>query len=174
MNTNMNENMKIETIYPCPIAYIRKTGAYGKGNIRAMEQLKQWARDGGLMNKKTVIFGIPQDNPQTTARENCRYDACIALPEEYPLVTGAIYDKQLPAGGNVQYGELSGGTYAVFTVSHTAEAVAQAWIDIFSLLSANGYLPDATRPILERYQAELVAQHLCEICVPVDSSTIIS
>lgn len=201
MNTTMNGTMKIETIHPYPIAYVRQTGAYGKENIRAMDQLKQWARDGGLMNSKAVIFGIPQDNPQTTAPENCRYDACIALPEEHAPATEAIYDKLVPAGdtmcskqasagdtmrikqapagdtmpskhpsvgSNIQYGEITGGTYAVFTVNHTAEALAQAWSNIFPQLFASGYLLDATRPILERYQADLVAEHLCEICIPID------
>ncbi|MDF3000518.1 MAG: gyrase inhibitor [Bacillota bacterium] len=199
-NVNMNANMKIETIHPCPIAYVRQTGAYGKDNIRAMEQLKQWARNNGLMNGKTVIFGIPQDNPQITAPEYCRYDACIALVEEPLGAKEAEYSKhvpaddttsakQIPAGGTtpskqipsgdtmhsqqasedskVQYGELPGGTYAVFTVSHTAEAVAQAWIEIFALISASGSIPDLSRPILERYHAGLVAEHLCEICVPI-------
>lgn len=164
-------NMKIETIHPCRIAYVRQTGAYGKENIRAMEQLKQWARDRGLRNSKTVIFGIPQDNPQTTAPENCRYDACIVLAEGHPPAADSVYAKQVPADCKVQYGEITGGTYAVFTVNHTAEAVAQAWIEIFDLLSVSGHLPDISRAILERYQAGLVAEHLCEICVPIDSST---
>lgn len=168
MNGNMSASMKIETIHPCPIAYVRQTGAYGNDNIRAMEQLKQWARNNGLMNDKTVIFGIPQDNPQTTAPENCRYDACIALAEESLCAKEGVYARHVPADGNIQYGELTGGTYAVFTVSHTAEAVAQAWAEIFALISASGYIPDLTRPILERYQAELVAAHLCELCVPIN------
>ena len=190
VNVNMNANMKIETIHPCPIAYVRQTGAYGNDNIRAMEQLKQWARNNGLMNSKAVIFGIPQDNPQTTAPENCRYDACIALAKEHLRANEAVSAKhvpaddmtsakQIPAGdtmhsqlasedSNIQYGELTGGTYAVFTVSHTAEAVAQAWTEIFALISASGFIPELSRPILERYQAELVAAHLCELCVPIN------
>lgn len=168
VNVNMNANMKIETIHPCPIAYVRQTGAYGNDNIRAMEQLKQWARNNGLMNSKAVIFGIPQDNPQTTAPENCRYDACIALAKEHLRANEAVSANQVPDDGNIQYGELAGGTYAVLTVSHTTEAVAQAWTEIFALISASGYIPDLSRPILERYQAELVAHHLCEICMPIN------
>ncbi len=149
-------NMNIETIPACSIAYIRQTGAYGKGNIKTMEQLKSWAKANHLMNSKAVIFGIAQDNPQTTPPENCRYDACILLSEQ-----------RVPAGDNVQHGEIAGGKYAVFTVRHTAEVVEQAWREIFPVLSENGYLPDTTRPILERYSVEQVEQHLCEICVPI-------
>jgi len=58
------------------------------------------------MNSKSVIFGIVHDNPQTTPPENCRYDACILLA-----------DKHFPAGSNIQYGEIAGGKYMVFTVN---------------------------------------------------------
>ncbi|MHB8061451.1 MAG: AraC family transcriptional regulator [Ruminiclostridium sp.] len=149
-------NMNIETIPSCSIAYIRQIGAYGEENIRTMEKLKHWAKANNLMNSKTVIFGIAHDNPQTTPSENCRYDACILLADE-----------NFAADGNVQHGEIVGGKYAVFTVKHTAEAVKQAWVEIFPVLSESGYLPDTTRPILERYATEQVEQHLCEICVPI-------
>jgi DNA gyrase inhibitor GyrI len=149
-------NMNIETISSCSIAYIRQIGAYGVENIHTMEQLKHWAKANNLMNSKTVIFGIAHDNPQTTPPENCRYDACILLNDEH-----------FPTDGNVQHGEINGGKYAVFTVKHTAEAVEQAWVEIFPVLSESGYLPDTTRPILERYAAEQVEKHLCEICVPI-------
>jgi DNA gyrase inhibitor len=108
------------------------------------------------MNSKTVIFGIAHDNPQTTPPENCRYDACILLANEH-----------FPANDNVQQGKIAGGKYAVFTVKHNAEAVEQAWAEIFPVLSESGYLSDNTRPILECYSAVLVEQHLCEICVPI-------
>lgn len=148
-------NMKIEVIPTCSIAFIRHRGAYGEGNVETMEQLKHWAKDKNLMNSKSVIFGIAHDDPQTTLPENCRYDACLLLA-----------DQRIPTNDTVQHGELFGGKYAVFTVEHTAEAVKQAWGEIFPVLSDN-YLPDTTRPILERYAAEQVAQHLCEICVPI-------
>ena len=149
-------NMNIETIQSCSIAYIRQIGAYGEENIQTMEQLKHWAKANNLMNSKAVIFGIAHDNPQTTSPENCRYDACILLADDH-----------FPAGNNVQHGEIAGGKYSVFTVKHTAEAVERAWVEIFPVLSESGYLPDTTRPILERYAAEKVEQHLCEICVPI-------
>lgn len=149
-------NINIETIPYCSIAYIRQVGAYGEGNIKTMEKLKDWAKANNLMNSKTVIFGIAHDNPQITPPENCRYDVCILLPDE-----------NFPVGSDVQLGKIAGGKHVVFTVTHTAEAVQQAWVDIFPVLSDNGYLPDTTRPIMERYAAEKIEKHLCEICVPI-------
>lgn len=148
--------MNIETIPSCSIAYIRQIGAYGEKNIQTMEQIKHWAKANSLFNSKAMIFGIAHDNPQTTPPENCRYDACILLTDE-----------NFTVGGNVLHGKIVGGKYAVFTVKHTAKAVGQAWTEIFSSLSDSGCLADTTRPILERYAAEKVEQHFCEICVPI-------
>ncbi len=149
-------NMSIETISQCSIAYIRQIGAYGENNIQTMEQLKCWAKANNLMNSKAVIFGIAHDDPQKIPPENCRYDVCILLADE-----------RFRAGSDIQYGKIAGGKYAVFTVKHTAEAVEQAWMEIFSALSERSCIVDTTRPILERYAAEKVEQHLCEICVPI-------
>lgn len=149
-------NMSIETISPCSIAYIRQIGAYGENNIQTMEQLKRWAKANNLMNSKTVIFGIAHDDPQTTPPENCRYDVCLLLADE-----------SFRAGSNIRYGEITGGKYAVFTLKHTAVAVKQAWMEIFPALSERSCMIDPARPILERYAAEKIEQHICEICVPI-------
>lgn len=87
-------NIQLESIPATRIAYVRQTGPYGPGNAQAMEQLKGWAREQGLLQGSAVLFGIPQDNPATTRPELCRYDACISLTESPP------------AGASVPYGEL--------------------------------------------------------------------
>lgn len=150
--------MKIamEDIPLSPIAYIRRTGAYGIENIQTMEQLKCWASANHLMNDETVIYGIAHDNPQMTPPEECRYDACIVLTAT-----------QLPEKNGVQLGEITGGKYAVFTTEHTAEAVKQLWTELFPALAENHCSLDSARPILERFAAKMISQHLCEICVPV-------
>ncbi len=149
-------NMNIEIIPSCSIAFIRQIGAYGVKNNQTMEQLKHWAKANNRMSSKAVIYGIAHDDPQTTPPENCRYDACILVSDEH-----------FPAGDHVQHGEITGGKYAVFKVKHTAEAIEKAWVEIFPALSENGYCSDNTRPILERYSAEQVERHLCEICIPI-------
>lgn len=157
--TEREENtmkITIENITSCRIAYLRNTGAYGANNIQAMAQIKDWAKANGLMGKNTIILGIAHDNPQTTPPEKCRYDACVILPNK-PFMTE----------DSMQYREMEGGKYAIFTVKHTAKAMAQAWGEIFPALSLEGHILDHARPILERYAAKKVAQHLCEICIPI-------
>jgi len=149
-------NIKIEKIPSCRIAYIRQVGSYGTGNVQTMEKLKHWAKSNNLFNDKSIIFGIAHDNPETTKPENCRYDTCIVVSNDYYVNEGYV-----------NQGNIIGGNYAVFKISHTVEAVKKAWIEIFPELLKQGYQFDETRPILERYIVEMVNNQYCEICVPI-------
>lgn len=149
-------NIKIELIPSCRIAYIRQVGPYGTSNVQTMEKLKNWAKSKSLFNDKSIIFGIAQDNPNTTKHENCRYDTCIVVSDDYYICEDYVKE-----------GNIIEGNYAVFKISHTPEAVEKAWKEIFPELLKQGYQFDETRPILERYVVEMVNNHYCEICVPV-------
>lgn len=149
-------NIKIEKMPTYRIAFIRNIGPYGISNVQTMEKLKKWAKVNHLFNDKSIIFGIAQDNPETTKPENCRYDACIVISNCY-LITDRY----------VREGNIVGGNYAIFKINHTTEAVQKAWIDIFPELSRQGYQFDKTRPIMERYIVQMVNNHHCEICVPI-------
>ncbi len=148
-------DMKIEAIPPYRIAYIRHTGPYGTGNVQTMEKLKKWARSNNLLHDNSIILGIAHDNPETTKPENCRYDVCLV-----------ISDDSCAGNEDVSLGNIVGGSHAVFKIRHTAEAVQQAWLEIFPELSKQGYQFDITRPVLERYIVEMVNNCYCEICVP--------
>jgi len=168
--------LKTEYIAPCSMAYIRHTGPYGPGNIETMEHLKHWAKSRDLMNGHSVILGIARDNPQIIPPETCRYDACILLPDGYSgggpggNSVGSSVSSSVGSSDtekDVHLGSITGGRYGVFTIDHTAEAVKQAWEEVFQQLFEESYMPDTSRPILERYKAELIEQHLCEICIPI-------
>jgi len=149
-------DIMIEKIPAYKIAYIRQIGPYGINNKQTMEKLKEWAKSNHLFNDESIIFGIAQDNPETTKPENCRYDTCIVVSNDY-LVTDDY----------VREGDIVGGKYAVFKIKHTEEAVQKAWTDIFPELLRQGYQFDEARPIIERYIVKMVNNHYCEICVPV-------
>ncbi|PHV70784.1 DNA gyrase inhibitor [Sporanaerobium hydrogeniformans] len=149
-------NIKIETISPSTIAYYRRYGAYGVENIETMEKLKSWATTNNYMDENSIILGIAHDNVQLTKPENCRYDACIVLGNNTVI-----------GNDTITIGKISGGKYAVFTIEHTASAMQKAWSEIFPTISKSKYEVDYNRPIMERYIAKLVANHYCEICVPI-------
>lgn len=149
-------DINLEMIPSYKIAYIRKTGPYGSDNVKIMEQLKSWAREENLLNESSIILGIAQDNPEFTEPKDCRYDVCLVVSEEFKVDNKYI-----------NFGETIGGSYCVFKISHTADAMQKAWMDIFSELSKINYEIDPKKPILERYAIEMINKHYCEICVPV-------
>ncbi|MGL4336600.1 MAG: AraC family transcriptional regulator [Turicibacter sp.] len=146
--------LKIENLSKCRIAYIREVGPYGPNNIHTMQKLKDWAKERNLLDETAIIFGIPQDNPETTAPQNCRYDACLVISNDF-LIDDSISEGKFP-----------GGKHAIFKIKHTAQAIQKAWSDIFPALHSEGYHIDA-KPIFERYTSEMIQNHYCEICVPI-------
>ncbi|MDF2882884.1 MAG: yosT [Clostridiaceae bacterium] len=149
-------NTCIEIIPSYHVAYIRRTGPYGSENSKIMEQLKSWGREKNLFNEGSIILGIAQDNPKFTEPKNCRYDACLVVSEEFK-----IDDKY------INLGKIIGGEYCIFKISHTADDIQKAWIEIFDELSKRNYQFDDKRPILERYTMQMINKHFCEICVPI-------
>ncbi|OAS87965.1 MULTISPECIES: AraC family transcriptional regulator [Metabacillus] len=145
----------VENIPKYRIAYVRQVGPYGPNNIQAMEKLKKWAEENNLI-KSAIILGIPQDNPETTLPENCRYDACIAISEDFQL------------NDSICESEISGGKYVISKVKHTVEDIQKAWAEILSTIQNSEYQID-NKPILERYTGDMINNGYCEICVPVKS-----
>ena len=146
--------IKIETIPNERIAFVRQIGPYGPDNVQAMEKIKKWAKEKQLFSEKVVIMGIPQDNPETTRPEDCRYDACLVISQEETV------------DENVADGRLAGGAYAICEIPHTADAIQQAWTTIFKEIQTGAYQVDDSRPAMERYTADMIQRHACELCIP--------
>jgi DNA gyrase inhibitor GyrI len=149
-------NIEIEKIPSCRIAYMRRIGPYGTANSQLMEKFKGWVKSNISLDDKSIILGIAQDNPAVVKPEDCRYDVCLVIPDDYCVNSD-----------RVSLGRINGGRYAVFKINHNAEAIQKAWVDMFAELDKQGFRMDEARPILERYIGELVSNHYCEICVPV-------
>jgi DNA gyrase inhibitor GyrI len=155
---------KIETMVYTEYVYMRRTGEYGKGNAVLMESFKAWLRSQNMLADASVILGIARDDPGITAAENCRYDVCLLTAADGRCFAGTL---DTVSGNRIEYGTMSGGTYAVFIIEHTACAVEQAWNILPAALAERKLTVDHSRPILERYACAMVRNHLCEICVPV-------
>lgn len=148
--------MKIEQLPESRIAYFRNIGEYGtKSNKQMMESFKKWAIASGVLDDQSTIYGIPQDNPEITAKEECRYDICVVISEDFKV--------ERPAYA----GLLSGGKYAVFLLDHTKEAVSEFWGNIYAEIAKN-HLSIRQEPIIERYTLQMIDNHLCEILVPIN------
>ncbi|WP_371621510.1 GyrI-like domain-containing protein [Streptomyces sp. NBC_01116] len=146
----------LEEIPESRIAYLRRTGPYGVANIIQIEKIKSWAAANGLLRPDSAVLGIALDDPARTPPGDCRYDTCLVVPEDVEL-----------SHPGVRENHLAGGPHAVLTAAHTPEGLVDAWAGLFERLTTQGLAFDTTRPVLERYRPRLLAQHLCEICVPV-------
>lgn len=144
----------IEEIPESRIAYFRNVGEYGeKQNKELMEFFKKWAQKNGVFNNSTIL-GIPQDNPQVTPKDECRYDVCVVVNKDFKVTKPA------------QIGKFTGGKYAVFVLDHTKEVVSEFWGNIFSEIKKYN-LSIREQPIVERYTSQMINNHLCEILVPI-------
>ena len=143
-------NLKIENFENITIAYMHRIGKYGYENTLLMEKFKNYLKEHNLFNDNTVILGIALDDPKTTTPSNLRYDVGVIINEN----------------DNIQLDtrKIDCGKYAVFEIPHTADAVSDFWQNIGNLLSS---LPaDFKKPVIERYSAQKISQHLCEFCIP--------
>lgn len=148
--------MKIKELPEVKLIFMRRTGAYGPENQQLMETFKAWLKENELFNETTIILGIAQDNPETTVPENCRYDVGLIVSEFKEFDDPKILQTVIEAG-----------KYALFTVNHTAQAVTDFWRKLSNELNESNVTLDVRSPIIERYQYKMVANHLCEFCVPI-------
>ncbi|MCH9621694.1 MAG: hypothetical protein S4CHLAM20_11190 [Chlamydiia bacterium] len=62
------------------LLFVRKTGSYQNAPKEAFIELLKFAKKHPKLIKARK-FGIAQDNPQITAEENLRFDACLIAPK---------------------------------------------------------------------------------------------
>ena len=83
-------NVRIGELPRYHVAYMRHVGPYGAHGIPALwKRLHEWTRTRGLDTPDSIKLGIGHDDPDVTAVEKCRYDACV--------VTCAPSDAAMPA-----------------------------------------------------------------------------
>lgn len=139
------------------IAYQRLTGPYGPEiGMFWRSVFGEWMAQHGLLQH--VRFGIGLDDPQITPAEQCRYDACVEVPEDF-VATPPVFVRQLP-----------GGEHALARFSGTGAEIGQAWMQLFAALPGLGL--QANGAYFERYAEDSnydpqTGVMTCELCVPV-------
>ena len=136
------------------VAYARRIGPYGPDTCQAaFGEMMQWAGPRGLLGKGPVL-GLYWDNPEVTAPENCRVDACVVVPAGTPVAAPmAVQD-------------VAGGPYAVCEFNVPVTDFKAAWEDAFRWLVERG-LECADRPTYELYHDNCMGK-TCrfDICIP--------
>lgn len=92
-------------IRPVTVIYARGTGRYETAAKEAWQKLSHWLAVHEARRQVKRAFGLFRDNPQITAPELLRYDACVDLtPGQDDETAGGICRQTL-----------GGGTHAVHT-----------------------------------------------------------
>lgn len=152
-------NVKLIDRRDAAIAYQRHTGPYGKpvGDFW-QNSVYPWLVANDLLAQPR--YGLSHDDPSITAPEQCRYDACVELPEGFEAPAGMLRTT------------IPGGRYASLAFEGTSLTIAAAWQAILrDWLPQSGMQLDA-RPAFEYYPTDArydptTGTFSCDICIPV-------
>ena len=136
------------------VAYARKMGPYGKATAEAsFGELMRWAGPRGLIGKGPMM-GMYWDNPEVTAPDQCRTDACLPVPP------GTKVDAPIALQ------DIAGGPYLVCEFDVPITGFGPAWEEAFRYLVDKG-LECADRPCYELYHDDCRGK-TCrfDICIP--------
>lgn len=152
--------VSVTTLPAVRVAYMRHIGPYGLGIQQFWERtFVPWAQAQGLL-PQSDCYGIGHDDPHITPAPQCRYDACVAVGEDFV------------ASSPVSMTTLPGGRYAVAAFEGTVAQLSVAWTELLrDWLPASGLQIDA-RPVFERIPAGTqknpdTGVFACELCIPV-------
>lgn len=141
-NTNLNtlhvQGPIIKTIPDLHLAYIRHNGSYNKVG-QSFQRLMLWALTHLVLKLKPVTIGIVHDNPDLTAEQHIRFDACVML-------SGSIKPK-----GEIGYKKIEGGKFAVFTYKGPYEGFYPIYDYIYNICLFEQNFDLADKPALEWY-----------------------
>jgi AraC family transcriptional regulator len=152
---------EIRTVPERQVIFVRRIGDYNTSATQAWAAVCAFAFPRGLIGPHAQFIGVSHDDPQITAVEQLRFDACITI------------DRPVTPEGEIGVKSISGGKIAVFlhkgpysTLHTTYQAIFGTW------LPSCGYeLADS--PCYEVYlnspEHTLPADLLTEICIPIQS-----
>lgn len=142
------------------VAYMRHIGPYGLlVNQFWSQTFVPWAHAQSLLPGASC-YGIGQDDPHITPAAQCRYDACVAVPDGFVAKSPASITT------------LPGGRYAVAVFEGTVPQLALAWTELLrDWLPASGMQLDG-RPVFEHMPPDthydpVTGVFRCELCIPV-------
>ena len=138
LNTLNVQGPVIKTIPDLHLAYIRHTGSYDKVGS-SFQKLMFWAAAHLVLKLKPVTIGIVHDNPDLTAEQHIRFDACVLL------------SKEIKPNGEIGYKRIEGGKFAVFTYRGAYEGFHPVYDYIYNVCLFDNKFDFADKPALEWY-----------------------
>ncbi len=130
---------RIETCKERKVVFVRRVGRYDKSAGEAWGAVCGFVFPRGLAGCNAEFIGISYDDPDITAEDKLRYDACITV------------DRDVKPEGEVGVQAIAGGRYAVFTLKGPYDGLKALYRGIFGqwLPSSGHQLRNA--PCFEKY-----------------------
>ncbi|MDD5035285.1 MAG: GyrI-like domain-containing protein [Methylococcaceae bacterium] len=157
--TETSMNVRLVDRQPATVAYLRHLGPYGKPvSLFWQKTVYPWLLTNNLLDQPR--YGIGHDDPNITAPAQCRYDACVEVPQDF-VTSGSAFKTSIP-----------GGRYAVLSFQGTVAEIEGAWAALLrDWFPSSGLQLDA-RPCFEYYKKGSTFDPNtgvfdCEICIPV-------
>lgn len=155
-----SEDVEIKTLPETRVAFMRHVGPYGSPEITALwARFRTWCAAHELRSPPRRMFGIAQDNPNITPRDQTRYDACIEVDATFhpndELATQVIPSRR----------------YACTPFFGTAAEIQRAWVRLLGHTLPNlGHVPDLC-PAIEIYAPGFAVDpttgaFACTLCMP--------
>lgn len=105
-------------------------------------------------------IGLVYDDPEITAPERCRYDACIEIDDE-------VAADAVPAGLKVR--TIAGGTYAVLQHAGSYDTILDSYVALLGAWLPRQAWELSDEPVVERYVVSFgtvpVEQLRTDVCV---------
>jgi AraC family transcriptional regulator len=136
--------LRFQNLPACHYAYKQVFSGYSSGIPISWSRLLCYAESHDLLEKETVYFGIPFDNPGITPRDKCRYRACITVGKSF------VQQK-----GEIRTAEIQAARYVLYPFKGRREDISDAYALLYGgWLPQSGYIPD-DKPTLELYPPDL-------------------
>jgi AraC family transcriptional regulator len=140
---------------------MRYVGPYGTQGIPELwTRFHKWMQTRDLPSDGRITLGVGYDDPDVTAPDRCRYDACVVVPADFTP------DRW------VNVTDVAAGRSAVSGFVGSAREIRAAWDALYrGWLPGSGYEPD-DRPCFELYRGNPRVEgrpgaFRCDLCLPV-------
>ena len=153
----MDMDIEVKDLPARRVAYVRELGAYAESAGRAWGALCRWAGPRGLLGPHAMMIGVSYDDPDVTAPDKLRYDACVTVGDE------------VRPEREINLAELAAGRYAVVHFDGKLEQLHEVYRAFHAeWLPESGYQPGDS-PCYEIYLSDKRADGSMQvdICIPI-------
>lgn len=130
--------VEIKEVPEMRVAFVRHVGPYEECS-QAWEKLLAWAGPSGLLGGGTRFIGVSHDDPEVTASDKNRYDACITI------------DAGVEAPVGIAIRTVGGGRFAMATHNGPYEKLSETYAALCGQWAPQSSHELRSMPCLEEY-----------------------